>query len=65
MDLEAPSMVGLLGPNGAGKSTLMQLLVAGILPTSGQIFSGRWAAFQAGAGTETAFRLFAAAIWVV
>lgn len=38
LDLEAPSMVGLLGPNGAGKSTLMQLLVAGILPTSGQIF---------------------------
>ena len=35
--LESPNLVGLLGPNGAGKSTLMKLLVAGLLPTSGQI----------------------------
>ena len=27
----------LMGENGAGKSTLMKLLVAGLLPTSGQI----------------------------
>lgn len=37
LELESPSMVGLLGPNGAGKSTLMQLLVAGLLPTGGEI----------------------------
>ncbi|HHV10925.1 MAG TPA: ATP-binding cassette domain-containing protein [Clostridiales bacterium] len=37
LNLENPSMIGLLGPNGAGKSTLMKLLVAGLLPTKGQI----------------------------
>lgn len=37
LELQSPSMVGLLGPNGAGKSTLMQLLVAGLLPTSGEV----------------------------
>lgn len=37
LTLESPAFVGLLGPNGAGKSTLMQLLVAGLLPTAGQI----------------------------
>lgn len=36
-DMQNPSLIGLLGPNGAGKSTLMKLLVAGILPTSGEI----------------------------
>ena len=35
--LESPNLIGLLGPNGAGKSTLMKLLVAGLLPTSGEI----------------------------
>lgn len=35
--LESPNLIGLLGPNGAGKSTLMKLLVAGLLPTSGDI----------------------------
>ncbi len=35
--LKSPNLIGLLGPNGAGKSTLMQLLVAGLLPTGGEI----------------------------
>lgn len=37
VQMESPSLIGLLGPNGAGKSTLMKLLVAGLLPTSGEI----------------------------
>lgn len=37
IDMQSPSLIGLLGPNGAGKSTLMKLLVAGILPTGGEI----------------------------
>ena len=37
LTLESPSLVGLVGPNGAGKSTLMKLLVAGLLPTGGEI----------------------------
>lgn len=37
LTLESPSLIGLLGPNGAGKSTLMNLLVAGLLPSSGNI----------------------------
>ena len=37
LTLESPSMIGLVGPNGAGKSTLMKLLVAQLLPTSGEI----------------------------
>lgn len=37
LSLKAPSLIGLLGPNGAGKSTLMKLLVAALLPTSGNI----------------------------
>ncbi|MCI9540894.1 MAG: ATP-binding cassette domain-containing protein [Lachnospiraceae bacterium] len=37
LELKSPNLIGLLGPNGAGKSTLMQLLVAGILPTKGEI----------------------------
>ena len=37
LTLESPNLIGLLGPNGAGKSTLMKLLVAGLLPTSGNI----------------------------
>lgn len=34
---ESPSFIGILGPNGAGKTTLMKLLIAGILPTKGEI----------------------------
>ncbi len=37
MQIESPSLIGLLGPNGAGKSTLMKLLVAELIPTSGEI----------------------------
>ncbi len=37
LTMDSPSLVGLLGPNGAGKSTLMKLLVAGLLPTGGEI----------------------------
>ncbi|BCZ49169.1 ABC transporter ATP-binding protein [Clostridium gelidum] len=37
VNIESPSLIGLLGPNGAGKSTLMRLLVAGLIPTSGEI----------------------------
>ncbi|GAA0076374.1 ATP-binding cassette domain-containing protein [Clostridium sp. CTA-5] len=37
LEMERPSLIGLLGPNGAGKSTLMKLLVAGLIPTSGEI----------------------------
>jgi len=37
IDMQSPSLIGLLGPNGAGKSTLMKLLVAGLLPTGGEI----------------------------
>lgn len=37
IDMESPSLIGLLGPNGSGKSTLMKLLVAELLPTSGEI----------------------------
>ena len=37
VNIESPSLIGLLGPNGAGKSTLMKLLVAGLIPTSGEI----------------------------
>ena len=37
LTMESPSLIGLLGPNGAGKSTLMKLLVAGLLPSSGDI----------------------------
>ncbi|WP_315119759.1 ABC transporter ATP-binding protein [uncultured Clostridium sp.] len=37
LQIESPSLIGLLGPNGAGKSTLMKLLVAGLIPTSGEI----------------------------
>ncbi|MEC0168824.1 ATP-binding cassette domain-containing protein [Paenibacillus graminis] len=37
LEMNSPNLIGLVGPNGAGKSTLMNLLVAGLLPTSGQI----------------------------
>ncbi|WP_125152638.1 ABC transporter ATP-binding protein [Clostridium rectalis] len=37
LQIESPSFIGLLGPNGAGKSTLMKLLVAELIPTSGEI----------------------------
>lgn len=34
---ESPGFIGILGPNGAGKTTLMKLLIAGLLPTKGEI----------------------------
>lgn len=34
---KSPSFIGILGPNGAGKTTLMKLLIAGLLPTKGEI----------------------------
>ena len=34
---ESPNFIGVLGPNGAGKTTLMKLLIAGLLPTKGEI----------------------------
>lgn len=37
LKMDSPNLIGLLGPNGAGKSTLMKLLVAGLLPTEGEI----------------------------
>ena len=33
----SPNFIGILGPNGAGKTTLMKLLIAGLLPTRGEI----------------------------
>lgn len=33
----SPGFIGILGPNGAGKTTLMKLLIAGLVPTKGQI----------------------------
>ena len=35
--MESPNMIGILGPNGAGKTTLMKLLIAGLIPTKGEI----------------------------
>ncbi len=35
--LESPGFVGILGPNGAGKTTLMKLMIAGLIPTKGEI----------------------------
>lgn len=37
VSLESPGFVGILGPNGAGKTTLMKLLIAGLIPTKGEI----------------------------
>lgn len=37
LSAESPSFIGVLGPNGAGKTTLMKLLIAGLLPTRGEI----------------------------
>ncbi|MDS0527742.1 ABC transporter ATP-binding protein [Clostridium sp. SHJSY1] len=37
LEMKSPSLIGLLGPNGAGKSTLMNLLVTGLIQTSGDI----------------------------
>ncbi len=34
---QSPSFIGILGPNGAGKTTLMKLLIAGLIPTKGEI----------------------------
>lgn len=33
----SPGFIGILGPNGAGKTTLMKLMIAGLLPTKGEI----------------------------
>lgn len=38
ISIESPGFIGILGPNGAGKTTLMKLLIAGLLPTKGEIF---------------------------
>lgn len=37
LSAESPNFIGILGPNGAGKTTLMKLLIAGLLPTRGEI----------------------------
>lgn len=37
ISMESPGFIGILGPNGAGKTTLMKLLIAGLLPTKGEI----------------------------
>jgi ABC-2 type transport system ATP-binding protein len=37
VQLESPNLIGILGPNGAGKTTLMKLLIAGLIPTRGEI----------------------------
>ena len=37
LSAESPNFIGVLGPNGAGKTTLMKLLIAGLLPTKGEI----------------------------
>ncbi len=37
ISVESPGFVGILGPNGAGKTTLMKLLIAGLIPTKGEI----------------------------
>lgn len=37
VQMESPNLIGILGPNGAGKTTLMKLLIAGLLPTKGEI----------------------------
>lgn len=37
VSLESHGFIGILGPNGAGKSTLMKLLIAGLIPTKGEI----------------------------
>jgi ABC-type multidrug transport system ATPase subunit len=36
--MESPNLIGILGPNGAGKTTFMKLLIAGLIPTKGEIF---------------------------
>ncbi|MGN0395217.1 MAG: ATP-binding cassette domain-containing protein [Coprococcus sp.] len=37
ISLESPGFIGILGPNGAGKTTLMNLFIAGLIPTKGEI----------------------------
>jgi ABC-type multidrug transport system ATPase subunit len=37
VEIESPNMIGILGPNGAGKTTLIKLLIAGLIPTKGEI----------------------------
>ncbi len=35
--MDSPNLIGILGPNGSGKTTLMKLLIAGLIPTKGEI----------------------------
>lgn len=35
--MDCPNLIGILGPNGSGKTTLMKLLIAGLIPTKGEI----------------------------
>jgi len=37
VQMESPNLIGIIGPNGAGKTTLMKLLIAGLIPTKGEI----------------------------
>lgn len=37
VQIQSPNLIGILGPNGAGKTTLMKLLIAGLIPTKGDI----------------------------
>ena len=37
MKIEGPNLIGIMGPNGAGKTTLMKLLIAGLVPTQGEV----------------------------
>lgn len=37
VQIESPNLIGIIGPNGAGKTTLMKLLIAGLIPTKGEI----------------------------
>lgn len=37
VQMESPNLIGILGPNGAGKTTLMKLLIAGLIPTKGEM----------------------------
>ncbi len=41
LDIEKGEFFGLLGPNGAGKSTLMNIIIAYLVPNSGEVTIGR------------------------
>ena len=40
LEVHPSEVVGLLGPNGAGKTTTFNMIVGGVLPTSGRVFLG-------------------------